>query len=763
MNNSWRQEVGALLLLAATVVVFFWPVLTKRAWIPHGGGDLVSFVYPMYRFAADSFQNGQIPLWNPYLYAGAPFISDNQSGVFYPFNLVLFLLHPDFTYRAVEGLVIWHFFFTGSAMYACLRWLRPADRIGRLAALIGALSFMFSGVFITHIGNLNLIAVAAWLPLAFIGLHRAIDAPDTRSSLAWALGGGLALGTGALAGHGQSTFLLASFLGVYTLYRLISERSWRALPLLLLVGLIAVAAAAISLFPALESIKYTLRAEFDFERSTNYSLPWRGLVGLFAPDFFGRGAVNFRGDWPRVEYGYAGVIPWLLALAAFVRRPWRGHLFYLFAGSGFLLLALGPNTPLYGLLFGHLPIVPFQVPARFVLLVDFSLAALAALGLDVLMKRVLSPPKFRRILGGAFAFGLLLTFVLYWQKNLLAVASPNREPQMLRSILVFILLGGVSWLMVLAYFRRRFSPRLFGWFVFLWLAVDLIGLGRYVEIEWNDPTLGFASGSPALAFLKSDPGLHRVDIATGHWQPSLMQLEKLYDIGGVYNPLYLSNYAVYTGSMGSRGSPLYNLLGVKYIVGGKNVPPGDTNFIVPVFDNDPNVNIYLNTRALPRVMVLYEAEVVSDHDAAFAAIHREDFDPQHTLILEGGSPLKQAAGTSYIEVQRYDLNSSAFRVSTDRPAYFLLTDIDYPHWQAFDNGIQTVIFTADYALRAVYLTPGEHLLKFQFLPAGWRPGVAVSGLTWLTVTAYLLSYRRRWSVNRHKVEKQPGITYNAQT
>jgi hypothetical protein len=742
LNKSWVRESSALAVLATAVVVFFWPVLANEAWIPHGGGDLVSFVYPMYRFAADSFQSGQIPLWNPYLYAGAPFISDNQSGVFYPFNLLLFLLKPDFTYRAIEGLVIWHFFFAGATMYGCLRWLRPADRIGRLPALLGAFSFMFSGVFITHIGNLNLIAGAAWLPLAFVGLHRAIDAPDAGSCLAWMLTSGLSLGTGTLAGHGQSTFLLASFLGVFALYRLISEQRWWAPLLLFLVGIIAVAVAAISLFPALESVRYTLRAEFNFERSTNYSLPWRGLAGMFAPDFFGRGAANFWGDWARVEYGYAGVIPWLLAATALVQRPWRRQLFYLVAGCGFLLLALGSNTPLYGLLFSWLPIVPFQVPARFVLLVDFGLAILAALGLDALMKRSLNPLTIRWILSGTVAFGLLLTLLLYRQSDLLSVIHPNREPQMLRAILVFAVLSGVSWLLILFYFQLRMSPTLFGCLALLWLAIDLIGLGQYVEIEWNDPTVGFARGSPALAFLKSDPGLHRVDIATGHWQPSLMQLEKLYDIGGVFNPLYLSNYSVYTGSMGSRGSPLYNLMGVKYVVGGKSQPPGDTNFIVPVFDSDPKVTIYLNTRSLPRVMVLYEAKVVADHDAAFAAIHQDDFDPQRTLILEDGPPLNQPAGQSHIAVLRYDLNSSAFRVTTDRPAYFLLTDIDHPNWQATDNGGQTPIFTADYALRAVYLAPGDHHLEFQFLPVGWPLGVAVSAVTWLAVVTYLLWHRR---------------------
>ena len=160
-RTPWLADVLALLLLALAVLIFFWPVVLGQAWIPKGGGDSVSFIFPMYRFAAQSFWSGTIPLWNPHQYAGSSFIGDNQSGIFYPFNLILFLLNPEFSYRAIEGLVLWHFFFAGAAMYFCMRLLRPGEAIWRPAALIGGLAFMFSGVFITHIGNLNLIAVAA--------------------------------------------------------------------------------------------------------------------------------------------------------------------------------------------------------------------------------------------------------------------------------------------------------------------------------------------------------------------------------------------------------------------------------------------------------------------------------------------------------------------------------------------------------------------------------------------------------------------------
>lgn len=760
VSTSRREAVGKealpLLLLALAVVVFFWPVISGRAWLPKGGGDSVSFVFPMYRFAAGSLRAGVVPFWNPHQYAGAPFLADNQSGLFYPFNLLLFLLWPNFSYPAIELLVIWHVFFAGAAMYACLRLMRPDAPITRPATTLGALAFMFSDVFITHIGNLNLIAVAAWLPLAFLGLHRAIRANTTGSRAAWAVGGGAALGLGALAGHGQMTFLTALFLGSYALYETVVNRRVWALPLLALLGLFAVALAGISLFPAADTLQHTLRADFDYERSTRYALPVRALAGLAAPDFYGRNA-SFWGDWLRVEVGYAGILTLILAAAALVRRPTRQTFFFLAAGLFFLLLALGPATPVYPFLARLLPVVPFQVPARFVLLFNFCLAVLAALGLDALTAA--EPRSARRARAFLVAVALVITTTaaaLFLRRANLMLIEPARADQMLRALLVFIAFAVAAWLWLAAAVRRVASPLILASVALLLLFIDLYSLGRYVEIDWNDPMPGFAAGSPALAFLHADPGIQRIDIVAGAWQPNLPMIERLYAARGVYNPLELANYNVYMGAVGYRGSPLYNVLGIKYVIGGKKEPPGDTGFIVPVLDADPAVTVYLNTLSLPRAMVLFNATVMEDHDAVFEAIHSDGFDPAQTVILEGGRELSQSPGQASIEIVRYDGNEVAFDVTLDRPGYFFLSDVFHPDWRAEVDGKPAVIEVADYTFRAVYLDAGDHRVTMRFVPSGWYAGLATTSLALLALLG--LIGRKVWlsgTFNRRRPSRQP--------
>ncbi|MCA9916922.1 MAG: YfhO family protein [Anaerolineales bacterium] len=744
-KQKWLADLLAVLGLGTAVLIFFWPVVSGQAWIPRGGGDLVSFVYPMYRFAAQSLHNGELPLWNPFLYAGAPFLADNQSGLFYPPNLLLFLLNPSPSYRAIEGLVLFHFWLAGTSLYLCLRGWRPENRIAILPAMLGALAFMFSDLFITHIGNLNLNAVIAWLPLALLALHRAVEAANWRAQLRWALLGGLVVSVSTLAGHGQMTFMVGMFLGCYGLYRSVAGRNGRPLIHLAIIGVVGMAGAALALLPAMLLIPHTVRAAFDFAQSTNYSLPLEGLVGLLAPNFYGRGFLGFWGDWPRVEAGYAGVLPWLLVPLPFLLGKTRQALFFALAGLLFLLLALGGNSPIYGLAFGWLPIVPFQVPARFVVLANLCLAMLAAFGLDALLKPQKSIQRFWRKSSGAnFWLGgtavLLLIFGV-WLKGQVAdlgAVRPEKVAQMETAVTTFAMLAGASWLLLAAAVRGWLPGRWVAGTAVLLLAIDLIGLGHNVEIEPNDPTLGFAAESPALAFMQRDDSFFRVEIDSQHWQPSLGQIERLYDIGGVYNPLQLANYNVTNGSLGFRGSPLYNLLGVKYVVASKGPPPGDTTFLIPVFEDDPQVTVYLNTLALPRILLVPNAVVLPDKDAVFTAVHDPDFDPQQTIFLESGTPLAGDPAPAELLLLRYDLNETAVQINTTQPAYLLLTDMAAPGWTAKMDGQPAEIVTANYAFRAVFVPVGQHEVQFSYRPPGWLAGLALSLVTWLLVGGFFV-------------------------
>jgi hypothetical protein len=783
-RHSRIQDLACLALLALAVVAFFWPLFLTEAWIPRGGGDLVSFLWPMYRYAARNLRSGTVPLWNPHLHSGAPFVPDNQSGLFYPVNLLTFAIFGPPSYAVMEGLVLFHVWLASAAMFALLRGLR----LGRPAAVTGSLAFALSDLFVTHVGNLNLNATAAWLPLSLWLTHEALE----HRSAAWAGAAGAVLAVAALAGHGQMLLFVALALGLYVVYRVVKtvttpfdpaagDRPWQRAGqlsrLALLIAAVGVGGGALTLLPGYQMAGHTGRGHLSYHEATRYSLPPRALIGLLAPGFHGRGPADFWGPWDRVEVGYAGVATLALAalaLALYISRVPVGRsrstspdrqprsrdrfpftYFALLVPLAFVL-AMGQYTPFYRLLYRFVPTFDqIRAPARLIVLADLGLAALAAYGLDQLLRDQRSRGPFHTRIGLGAAMTAVLVIVLALPQARL-VPPPDRVEQATRSLTIAAALLALSGLLIAVTRRRSWMGCLFP----LLLAVDLIGLGSTVEIEPNDPTLGFRHAD-IVAFLQQDPALFRIEDNARAWQPDAALMHGLYDIGGVYNPLGLAPYQAYRWALGARGAALYNLLGVKYILADKGAPPGDER-LVPVYDAAPEIDVYLNTAALPRALFVTCQQVVSDHEEAWRAIHAPTFDPTHTIVLEreqlqgpvGRADCAPPPPGSHISFVYYGVNTVELRVKSSVDGWLLLSDVFYPGWQAKVDGARARVLRADYTFRAVRVPAGDHTVEMTFAPWTWRAGLALSLSTWLSLAAG--AALKLWSLHRASGAQWPS-------
>ena len=92
---------------------------------PEGRRGLQLVLLSARGFAANQIQYGHFPLWNPYLYTGAPFAADYQAGALYPLNLLVWVIARPFTYGAFEALIIFHVWWASVTAYA----FRAGDRV----------------------------------------------------------------------------------------------------------------------------------------------------------------------------------------------------------------------------------------------------------------------------------------------------------------------------------------------------------------------------------------------------------------------------------------------------------------------------------------------------------------------------------------------------------------------------------------------------------------------------------------------------------
>ena len=626
-----------------------------------------------------SLQSGTWPLWNPSLYGGAPHIGDIQAGFLYPPNLLLFLLKPDFPYAALQWLSIGHIWFAGAGMYLLLA---RGLRVRRVAALTGALAFMFSDAFIVHFGNLNFNAVASWLPWVFWAYAgswkleagnwttRSVGVEDgaqptggsllvTRHSLRFLLRAalaGLLLAVATLAGHIQATLFIVLALAVYTGLWLWLRRSdpapWRralgALVSLSTCLLVTVFLAAPVLLPAFQLTGYTARAGWDYTQAAGYSLSPAQWIGWLIPGFFGRGPQFHWGAWPRVEVGYIGIQTLILAgLALALRRERRTWAWAGLAGITFVL-ALG----IYAIPHGWLTLLPgfgqLRAPARLVLVTDFALAALAAIGLDAALRPLEGPAR--------VAFEKVWRVVAYATAAVLAVGVPlaylallltqDRDPAIvlrvsiaLIAILGFagLLLASLLWLSARRGNWARAST--LGWLAAGLVLLDLASLGAYQDLGGRNPSLGFEQPAIADYLRGQNDGPYRIDTRTeieSLWQPDTALLYGFEDVGGVANPLALADATRYWENLGSRSSRLYDLLNVRYVIAKKDVTLDWDKFVL-AFDGDPQLNVYENRRALPRAFFAGRIQPAASHEDAWNAIHAPDFDPATTAVVEDAS------------------------------------------------------------------------------------------------------------------------------
>jgi len=752
---AYHRDVASLGALALAALGFFWRIIWGGSWMPADGGDLASFLYPTYHFAAQSFRQGVIPLWNPHLYGGAPFIGDIQAGLFYPFNLLCFFLARPLSYRTMEWLSIFHFWWAGVGMYVFLRsqaggfGVRVSGfRLSRWACLAGALAFMFSDGFLTHFGNLNLIAVASWLPWVFWAYVRGIK--KDKLDIRWAIVAGALLGVATLAGHAQITLFILLALALYSafwLYLKWGERGstglatglpasrfpnlpiyqstnlpvyqFTRLPVYLLTCcLVAFLLAAIVLLPGLELTRHTARATWDYQQTVGYSLSPAQWIGLLIPGFLGRGPQFHWGLWPRVEVGYLGVLPLILALLAVMRGRPRAMWTLLGLAVTTFLIALGIYSQPHGWLATLVPgFGQFRAPARLVLVMDFGLAALAALGLDALLRPWDDEgAAFKRVYrltawaaGATCAVGLpLIYFAL--------LMGQDKSPEVFLRISVATIAVAIFAALLLSSLAllaaRRYGwagSRTLGLLAVALIFLDLASTGAYNDLGASDPTRTFEHPE-IVSFLRKDGDRFRIDARTGIkqlWQPDTALVHGLDDVWGVVNPLVLADYERYWEGMGSRSSPLYDFLNARYVIARKDVVLDWDKFEL-AFDGDPQLNVYRNRRALPRAFLVHQAIAVPDHEAAWAAVHAPDFDPATTVVVEGeAAPLAPATRTERAEIVAYGPNEIVVEVEASAPGYLVLSEVFYPGWRAFEEGGGKLrLQRANYTFRAVAVEPG---------------------------------------------------------
>ena len=710
--------------------------------------DPIQQYYPWRHFAVSTVKQGILPLWNPYAFCGTPFIANLQSAVFYPPNLLFLILPIGLGFTAT---IVLHCAMAGLFMY----WLLRTLDLTRLAALIGAVAFMFNGALVSWAEYPALgLWVMVWLPLILLVFEQAVR----RKSPLLAIITGVCVAMQFLGGHLQySAYVLAGF-GIFVLWRLLASQGrdrLRALAYALASLTIGLGLAAAQLLPAIELATRSQRPALSYAEAIKSALPATHLVTYFIPNFFGNPtAYNYWGHLAANRpgepglfmetCGYVGILPLALAFASIGLKR-RGMPFFLAVAVLSILAALG--TPVYGLLYYGIPgFKQLAGVARILYLAAFGIAGLAAMGAEGLIQQ---PARLWRWFWLAFPLATLLavSYGLTRFSRDVAVLAGYATAQL--AVLAAFLALAVA-LIALRRFARL-PAAAFGAAAVAIVAADLFVFGwRFNPV--NPRSMEYFSTPEVEALQKYTGGDRMLAVGTDslkNWMPpNTPTVFRLQDIQGSDSLLwgrYLRflkavNAEAPTFQWSNLDSPALDLMAVRCVLTTREIAaPG----LRKVYDGDAKV--YRRETSRTRLSLLDSWQIADDEEILSIAA-QDRLEARWHGLLSGPPRIRvervTAAGVARIVAETP--NRVEIQAPLPGPRLLRLADAAYPGWRVYIDGRRAEMLLCDYVFRAVAVPAGKHRVSFRYEPTSFRLGL-FSSLLCLSLVAGALpcSLRRR--------------------
>jgi hypothetical protein len=714
----------------------FWQVIFTNAYSLLSFPDDSDQSYAWYQFLAGSLAAHRLPLWDPYTFAGHPFVGEIQGGAFYPPNIALALLTNGGTVssHSIELLLLAHLFAGACFTYALGRYLG----LSLAPAFVAAIAFAFGGTVLGRIqGQANLFAGLVWLPLAALCLEAGLR----KRSLALGMLGGAVAALGLLAGHFEPAYHTILVLGILTAWHAYREPSWRQKIQIGAVGAVSLVgfagAGAVQLLPTLEYSHYALQYVFSgpplpaydrlpYDVVSTFSVRPTQLLSLIVPQV----AVP-----PDISpYLGVGVLGLAIAAAVWPEHKWTG--FLVIVGMVGVLTALGNGSILHGWEYALIPGSDRvrEADRRFYLF-HFAAALLAGLGTQALVGSPKGPRydrlhRFARAGLVPLAIGVL-GFVAFVA---ISTAQANGNAALAAdAILHSVLVGAAVVAACAAIATNRLSARAGATILVLACAWDLLSAGdlnaqpitgfdgkgnRYPEL-WYAP-------NAITRYLQAHADDGRVEVISEQLPRNVGDAFRFSSTFG-HTATILDYYLAYYGADGNPRSVFNRMLGVRYYVSDK---PWSWD---PALITSGSLSVFPTDNAMPRAWLVHRVSVAAEPSAAIDLLQMATFDPNKQAVVDRAPAPNDLANGEFagdrVAVIDSDPVQPTYFADVAAPALLVAGDVYYPGWVAYVDGHPAEVMRVNIALRGVYLPTGSHVVTFAYIPASFKRGLALTYVT----------------------------------
>jgi hypothetical protein len=545
------------------------------------------------------------------------------------------------------------------ALLACLGAYLLAWRLlrDRPAALLAGLCYGLSGFYVGHSSHTPMLQAAAWMPWLLLLLDLALESHAPRYTIL----GGLAGGALILTGYFQTALYSFLALGLFAIAKVVLEpRRWlKIFGIALAIPVIGTTLSAIGTMPGLELTLNSIRSNLTATNRHEGEIPFGALATLVSPDHYGVLSGAYHGPQDITQfYFYAGIL--LLPLAIFGLRDRRLRIAGLLLVVPTIWYAMGQSAGLYRLIALLPGFKSIRAPVNIWFVPSLGLALLAAAGFAAILKR--------------------------WPLAWLAPA-----------VLVFFCVD-------LFYHQSATNP---------------LAYSR----QSYDELYGSREDLFRQAVASSLPPLTRFDGAASlaSFGPLAHYLDQRTEVTYSYNPLELSRYAAFVGTMRSNrqlGQDLNISRRLERRTGNIRVvddPLGRANF--------------------PKQLIA----VNSDEESRRSLMA---LDPAQEALVPSSVAVTAQDAKGFAEVREFTPGHYRIHYRCATPSLLRVSNAYFPGWKAQAAGQDVPVVPVDYALLGLVVPAGDRDVTLDYHSNYLLPGAAVSLVSLLACAALLFAFRK---------------------
>jgi len=776
-SGSFEPRHAALLAAAiflAAVLTLAWPALQGHVL---AGDDYQLAGWAFRRFGAEYWrQHHAIPLWNPYILGGVPYVGGMAGDIFYPTAWLRYVLPLDVaTNLAFAG----HLVIAGLGMYAFLRGLGTTWT----AAVTGGLAYELTGIVASQIspGHDGKLFVSAMAPFLFLGLLRAIRGRKMTGYATVALTVGL-----ALHGHPQTAYYLLVAAGVWALFLIFGDPAgpkgtdrWRALGASAAMVVIGFGLYAIQLMPFSAYVPYSPRGEGGpsggWEYATGYAFPPRELFSTFLPEMNGIRDSYSGTNFLKTHTEYLGPLVIILAACGIGGQKWRRERLAL-GGIGllFLLVAFGGHTPFYRVWYELMPMMKkVRAAGMAFFLPAMAVSVFAGIGVDRLLsghvplRRILIGAGFFAVFGVLGAVGGLDGIAIALSAPEVVQRAVEAAPELHAGALRLFLVAVAGGAVFFAIRTSRLMGRSAAAALFIVVTADLWSLDRKffdfpgtAQTLFGDDEITSTIRKTPLPYRVWDPKGGGLDQALGVYPGSWLMGRDIPQLLG-YHGQELLRFDELLGGKNVWSNQvnlgMLQLFGVRYVVlQQKQSLPGYHEVLGPVATTTGHPAILYAADTVPPYVRLMSgavkapegqvAEVVADARFPLLSVAiYPDSEPVSPAPL-GNQPPVPATATASIRSWEPGKMRVAIQGRDERPLYLVVAENWYKDWRATVDGAAVPVLRAQHTLLSVVVPPGAKEVGFDFQSPEYERGRLITLLSAVLVAGlFLLPVLRKGS------------------